>query len=147
MQHTSLTSKSPDEKYLAEIFETPGRGFPSDRQFQVILYSTANTNKYRIIYHSPDEGTPGTERFIWSRDSRYFLLLGKRFSIETNAPFTFLNSAYKSDEYGYLLYDVVESKVMCNSSQDTRYPRFFLTNLIGKDFDPAVLPELIRTNR
>jgi hypothetical protein len=140
-QYTSLTSSSPDDQQTVELYETPEGGFPSDRQFQIVLYPTTNTNRYKILFHSPDEGAPGTERFVWSTDSRYFLLLGGNFAAFTNAPLA--RASDRRSVYGYLLYDTISKKAFCNSAQSGRFPPFYIADLESKNFDQKTLDAAI----
>ncbi len=108
-----------------------------DRNFEVRLFRThESVRRGSIVFVSPDEGLPvGTERFIWSQDARYILLLGKHFFL-TNEPL-------QSGDQLYLLYDTKSQKVWCNSPQKPELPRFTLSELaklkfgsIGEGSDP-----------
>ena len=70
-----MSSRSPDGSILADVYET---GFAVDRQFQVRLtkYWLGVIPIRHVVYSSPDEGAPGGERLVWSRDGRHVLLLG-----------------------------------------------------------------------
>jgi hypothetical protein len=136
----TISKAAPNSSFLVELWDEP-RGFNIDRHFKVILRDR-RTNAETVLFKSPDEGAPGTERFAWSRDSRYFVLIGKNFGIETNAPLTRYNSSYKADEYAYLLYDTSEKRLFCNANQDETFPRFWINDLATKNFDPAEVPIL-----
>ncbi len=101
---------SPDGRYRVELREL-GRSI--DRNFEVVLIDQqAATPTPCTIFTSPDEGAPpGTERFLWSKDSRAVLLVGKHF-------FTGEDDASSGGrERPYLLYDVVTESLWCNASQ------------------------------
>jgi hypothetical protein len=82
-------STSPDRHYVVRIIERSDRAI--DRRFKVVLrdnWKKAET----LIYESPDEGVPGSERFLWATNSSAFLLIGRNFVVKTNAPFTYVDS-------------------------------------------------------
>jgi hypothetical protein len=138
----TVSKTAPNSFYVVELWDEPqGPGFSMDRHFNVVLRDS-RANGETLLFKSPDEGGAGTERFAWSRDSRYFVLIGKNSGIETNAPLTRYNSAYNADEYAYLLYDTSERRLFCNASQDLTFPRFSIADLASKNFDPTEVPIL-----
>jgi hypothetical protein len=83
-----------------------------DRRFSVIV---EGIDKKNVIYTSPDElNPPGTEQFIWSVDSNYVLLIGRRFA----ACDTFDSRGNQI----YLLYSYSDDKIWCCSKQKNYEP-------------------------
>ncbi len=106
----TAAATSPDGRYRVEIRELERF---IDRNFEVVLIDQqAASPTPRTIFTSPDEGAPpGTERFVWSKDSRAVLLVGKHFfTVEDD-------SSSGGRERPYLLYDVVTDSLWCNASQ------------------------------
>src|SRR4051812_39911810 len=69
-------SVSPNNAYRAKLVEKGEYSGYIDRNFDIILIEQA-TGKTKTIFSSPDEGRPpGTEKFMWSEDSVYLLLVG-----------------------------------------------------------------------
>jgi hypothetical protein len=69
------------------------------------------------VFRSPDEGIPrGTERFIWSEDSQFLLLVGKHFFLRRCC-------TLQSGDEAYLLLHVPSRQMWCNASQ-TSLPDF-----------------------
>jgi hypothetical protein len=86
-----------------------------DRNFTIRLESR-DEGEIRTVFSSPDEGMPeGTERFIWSGDSQYVLLVGSHFFVERSV-------AVGHSEQAYLLLHLPTKRVWCNSRQ-TSLPR------------------------
>jgi hypothetical protein len=133
----SAASPSPDGATTAEIFEQTAW---IDRNFQVRLktYWLGLIPRHRVIFRSPDEGDPPSERLLWSKDGRYLLLVGKQVS-PTN------RECLSSGEYLYLLYDGQSNLVTAN----TNVPAlegvsfrlgFTLADLAGMDFGEPLVP-------
>ncbi len=114
----SLESVSPDGKNKVRLVELP----VFDRNFQVhLIQQGVSTN---IIYSSPDEGRPvGTERVVWSKDSDYFVLVGKHFTV---------TKEYKrpNGEQLYLLYQLSAKKLWSNALQ-ANHAKFTSAELAG----------------
>ena len=115
---------SADESKRAVLVEK--RSF-IDRNFEIRLerWGLGGATNRTIIFSSPDEGRPvGTERFLWSRDGRKLLLVGKHF-------FTARDARLPTGEYLYFLHDVSTGEIRGNSG---RYPRFGLSDIAEIDF-------------
>ena len=113
----SASRTSPDIQWRALLveFDDDGR---MDRNFEVILRNRAGS-KQRVIFSSPDEGRPvGTERFIWSNDSRFLLLVGRHLGISDPA------DRLSTDEYLYLLHDLQTGTTRCNAAQQNKLAPF-----------------------
>ena len=126
----SLTSTSPDGRRRVEIVEITGR---LDRNFFLRLrdsQSGTTTN----IFHSPDEGGPGTERIIWSRDSSRLLLLGRNFLVEEQG-------RMPDGLQLYLLYDTKSRELKCNASQQDQYRGFSRTDIEGISWTGSIEPD------
>lgn len=117
-EYVSLRAESPNGQYAVEIVELPA---DIDRNFQVRLRYIPGKLALSVLL-SPDEGRPGTERIVWSKDSTRFVLLGRNFSVEPHARPGGTNEAL------YLLYDVTSGSAWCNASQK-RLPNFYRTQL------------------
>jgi hypothetical protein len=119
----TASAPSPDGKSKVLLIEKDD--FRIDRNFDVFLEdcSTA-TPKRTLLFSSPDEGKPvGTERFVWSKDSQFILLVGRQFGTKGDVKL-------KSGESLYLLYDVKNAILRCNASQQDKYGAF-----TGKDVE------------
>ena len=106
----TASATSPDGRFRVELREVTAF---VDRNFEVVLVDQRGTPPTsRVIFTSPDEGNPpGTERFVWSVDSRALLLVGEHF-------FTIDEAAERTEgEQPYLLYDVADDSLWCNASQ------------------------------
>ncbi len=111
---STVSSTSPDMRYRIELREVDAF---IDRNFEIVLADlTASPPSHRVIFSSPDEGPPGTERFIWSPDSRAVLLVGKNF-------FTAAGEKPQVGERAYLLFEVQTATLWCNAAQSSD-PRF-----------------------
>lgn len=120
---TSLVSDSPDGSKRAAIVEHRGR---FDRNFAVRIRDALG---WTTIYESPDEGGrgAGAERFIWSKDGAWLLLVGKRFySIE--------GVRLDTGEDLYLLYDVERGRLWCNAVAGRYRKPFGIEELATTDF-------------
>jgi hypothetical protein len=111
----SLISESSTGAYRVTLLELNGG---MDRNFEVWLERKADGFRTNI-FRSPDEGRPGTERIIWSRDHSQFVLVGRHFVVEDRPRIPI--------ETLYLLYDIPSGKLWCNASQAS-LPRFRETN-------------------
>ena len=121
-EYVSLRSESPNGYYAVEIGELP---VFLDRNFQVRLRSLPSQFALSVLL-SPDEGVPGTERIVWSKDSTRFVLLGRNFSVEPHA------RTGGTNEVLYLLYDVGSGSAWCNAAQKglPNFDRPQLTNTV-----------------
>lgn len=101
---------SPDGRFRAELRELDRF---IDRNFEVVVIDQqAMPRTPRVIFTSPDEGAPpGTERFVWSKDSRAVLLVGRHFFTGDD------DARIAGQEQPYLLYDVVTEALWCNTAQ------------------------------
>jgi hypothetical protein len=123
---TSLLS--PDQRLRAVLLDRPH--FPSiDRNFVVRIEETEGVS--RKVFMSPDESPTGigSERFLWSKDSKRLLLVGKRFWVREGVQL-------ESGEFLYFLYDVPSGQVWCNS--DRQGPPFGPNELAGYDFGESL---------
>jgi hypothetical protein len=125
IRHEKTTSLlSPDNRLLAVLLDRPHS--PSiDRNFEVHIEEVGGPS--RKVFVSPDESPSGigSERFLWSKDSKRVLLVGKRFWVREGVQL-------ETGEFLYLLYDVPMHKVWCNS--DHEGPPFGADELAGYDF-------------
>jgi hypothetical protein len=113
---TTTQSLSPDEGYRITLVEIkPNTPLRIDRNFKLLL-ATLDTEDKRetnkdTLFRSPDEGKPiGSERFVWSRDSTYVLLVGKHFFVAGDL-------AVGNGEQAYFLYHLPSKRSWCNSKQ------------------------------
>jgi hypothetical protein len=113
---------SPDGRWAALLVER--NAGPLDRQFEVRL-ERRDSSHSTIVFTSPDEGRPvGTERFIWSGCSDYFLLVGRRFFVITGTPVT------ADGEDAYLLHQVSAGLSWCNARQQSGLPPIRQSHLV-----------------
>ena len=121
---STVQSISPDGKLHVFLVE---KTYPGgiDRNFEILLeLNSTQSAKREVLFSSPDEGRPiGTERFVWSKDGKYLLLLGKHFFVENTRNVT------STGEMPYLLYDTQSREVKCNASQVDKYKRFSVGDL------------------
>lgn len=112
---STTSSTSSDGHYRIELRE---RDAFIDRNIEIVLTDlAASPPSHRVIFTSGDEGPPGTERFIWSPDSRAVLLVGNDF---------FITDAGEQPQVGereYLLFEVQTGTLWCNAAQSSD-PRF-----------------------
>lgn len=101
-----------------------------DRNFSVTIKDNQSGTEHTVLARSQDEGRPPTERFIWSKDERYLLLVGKSF---------FVKPAFKlnTGETLYLLYDRQEQTLKLNSGQ-TKSAHFDPEALEGIEFEETL---------
>lgn len=119
-----VSSQSPDKSVSVSIVESVGQ---LDRNFEVVLETASELRVKRVIFKSPDEGLPGTERFLWSKDSRYLLLTGQKLFVEEE-------DILPNGERLYLLYDQRTDLLKCNAAQ-ARHPHFKLADLKSIDWE------------
>ena len=117
----TASAASPDGRMAVQLVDPDSF---LDRNFSLRLRGSSWW--WRHIWLSPDEGPPGGERFVWSRDGRYVLLVGPNF-------FALPESCLASGEYLYLHLDTRSGAVRNNATQ-TRGPRFALADLAGVEF-------------
>lgn len=114
----TMSALSPSNRYRALLVERPAF---IDRNFDVVILDV-DTDNERTIFTSPDEGRPiGSERFLWSRDDQYLLLLGRNFFVAEAA-------VLDSGEQMYLLHHLPTGGTWCNATQ-ADIPRFDATIL------------------
>ena len=119
-----------DGRWLAEVLELPRT---LDFNFVVRLRTSwlGVIPRHRIVFHSPDEGPPRAERFLWSRDGRHLVLLGTRFfAVRPEA-------CLASGEWLYLLVDTSTGRVHANTEQ-SRLPPFSLDDVRAMDLGMAL---------
>ncbi len=111
----TVMSLSPDDKYRVSLWEL-NAPLMIDRNFRIKLteFSPSPWGRDTTVqlFQSPDEGRPiGSERFIWSKDSQYVLLVGRHF-------FEQQVTGYRipTGEIAYWLLHVPSRKVCCNST-------------------------------
>ena len=114
----TLQSLSPDGSYRVTLRELP---VFLDRNFALELVDS-HTGQSNLVFRSPDEGLPGSERIVWSQDSTRFLLLGTNFSALSEA-------SLPGGQQLYLMYDTVSGTLRCNASQQNKYPPFTTNDL------------------
>ena len=123
----SLKSMSPDGLTQVEIVEITGR---FDRNFYVRLTDVQRGIATNIFY-SPDEGSPSTERIVWSRDSSRLLLLGREFFVKGQG-------RMQDGQQLYLLYDHKSGELKCNATQQDRYRGFNRADLVAIDWNDQI---------
>jgi hypothetical protein len=125
----TTTALSPDDKWQAVLVE---RGSYLDRNFDVRLGPTGGVSSSFVpIFSSPDEGRPiGSERFIWSKDSNYLLLVGRQFAVEGQ-------TRMQTGEDLYLLYHLPTKRLLCNARQVSAQ-RFSFADLAKIEFTERV---------
>ena len=110
----TMSSLSPNDQWRVILAE---RRLDIDRNF-VIQLEEVKSGRVRTVFNSPDEGRPvGSERIIWSVDSRRFLVLGRHFYGSNAARFS-------TGEQPYLLMDLPTGKAWCNAGQQEGLPEF-----------------------
>ena len=123
-QEETTSLLSPDNRRRAVLHDRPHS--PSiDRNFEVRVEEVGEAS-YKV-FSSPDESPLGigSERFLWSKDSKTLLLVGRRFWGREGVQL-------ETGEFLYLLYDVSTRKVWCNS--DVQGPPFGANELAERDF-------------
>lgn len=105
---------SPDGVYSV-VIEQPSLRFV-DRNFRVVLTRVA-TGEEVEIFRSKDQSPSITkENFVWSKDSRYFALIGDSYYVVDG-------STIEGGDIIFLVYDVTGEIMYCNADDDRRYPR------------------------
>ena len=90
-------------------------------------------NTLETIFRSPDEGRPiGSERFIWSVDGQYLLLVGRHFYVEGSV-------RLRTGEELYLLYHLPTRRLRCNA-RPAQSDRFGFSDLAGISFVEPLTP-------
>ena len=130
----TTTALSPNEELQAVLVE-PFDKIAFDRNFVIkIGKSGRNLDELESVFRSPDEGRPiGSERLIWSKDSQYLLLVGRKFFAHEDAP------RIKSGETLYLLIHVPSKRQWCNSRQG-KFERFGFNDLASITFSETIEP-------
>lgn len=111
-------SLSPDGRYSIHLIEIqPNHPLRLDRNFRLELVQVEASGEpvassRDILFESPDEGPAGTERFIWSKDGMYVLLVGREFFVDRELP-----TAGEEGEHAYLLYHVPTRRLWVNARQ------------------------------
>ena len=114
-EHTTLISLSPDDERRVHLVAVKLDWL--DRNF-VIRLERLSDSSTETLFRSPDEGMPiGSERIVWSPDSRQFVLLGRHFYVRKGTPSV-------GGEQLYLLYDVMARRLWCNAEQQRAFPHF-----------------------
>jgi hypothetical protein len=128
-ERTTLTRLSPDETLRASLVE---RVFPSfDRNFQIRLEDLVK-GETTTIFRSPDEGKPyGTERLIWSKDSKWLLLVGRHCFVKEDL---FLDNG----DQLYFLYQVASGRFWLNSAERPDLPALKAEMVDGVEFTEPV---------
>ena len=123
---TSLLS--PDKRLRAVLLDRP-HSSAIDRNFEVRIEEAGAAP--RTVWMSPDESPLGigTERFLWSSDSKRLLVVGKTFWVRKGVELA-------DGESLYFLYDVPSGQVWCNS--DSEGPPFGPQELAGHDFGESL---------
>ena len=116
----TTTSMSPNGKiksYLIELDRWVDRNF-------VIGIRDISQDTINILFTSPDECSPGSEKFIWSDDSNELILISNKLWIDEN-----LQNIKLPDEnniYWYINFS--DNNQLCNASQ-TNMKRVFLNDI------------------
>jgi hypothetical protein len=119
-KQTSLTSLSPDGEFLVRLRSLE---WGIDRNIEVWIEAVHGSRK-SLVFDSPDEDFPaGTERILWSKDGRQFVLIGQHF--------THLSPTARlpGGEFLYLLVDVENGAIRCNSTAQEKLPSFSTRDL------------------
>jgi hypothetical protein len=135
---TFVSKHSPDEKYLAELVESISGGIANgDRHIEVRVSSLSTSNpQAETIFKSPDVGAL-TERLLWSKDSRYLLVVGKNGDLAVGPA-----AVTDTGDVLYLVYDLQKRELRCNETQlQTPMKSFDFTDLSIIDFGEQFRPE------
>jgi hypothetical protein len=125
----TTTRLSPDETLRVRLIETSPSA--NDRTFMLQLESLVEGTKTQI-YKSPDEGRPeGTERLIWSKDGKWFLLVGRHFFVKEDL---FLDNG----DQIYFLCHVPSKKAWVNSDQPEGLPSLTAARIEGIEFTEPI---------
>lgn len=106
-EKVTYSSPSPSGRYALKIIE-PVHAL--DRNFRVYLEDSKLPNQLQLIFVSPDESRPASERALWSSDEKCVLLVSDSVLV---SPEIKLRTGEKLN----LLYSLEDRKLWCNSSQ------------------------------
>ncbi len=128
-EQSTASRLSPDETLRASLVE---RAYPFiDRNFQIRLENLVNRDT-TTIFHSPDEGNPyGSERLIWSKDGKWFLLVGRHFFVKEDL---FLDNG----DQLYFLYQISSGKFWLNSAERPDLPALKAETIEGIEFTEPI---------
>ena len=128
---TTTQSLSPNDAYRISLVERkPHLPLKIDRNFAIILETLAD-GEYENLFDAPDEGKPiGSERFVWSKDSDYVLLVGRHFIVDKDLP-------VGNGEQAYFLYHLPSKRSWRNARQAAG-ERLTATQLEQIDFVPPL---------
>ena len=110
----TLVSRSPDSSHRIIVREGP----PGlvDRNFNVYLVDQ-QTGKERRIFSSDDQDPRiSREQFVWSEDSLKVALVGDMYDVTPGA-------TLPGGDIVFLMYDLENHKLWCNTVNDPKYPR------------------------
>jgi hypothetical protein len=122
-QSRTLEGFGPLSLHIEEI---PHSIANPDRNFRLILRDRTNGDR-TVIFTSPDEGPPGTERASWSTNGGYVLVSGRNF-------FTRQELTMADGTTAYLLYEIATGRVWCNASQVSSLPPLTYDVLVQAGF-------------
>ena len=117
----TASAAAPDGRMVVQLVD-PGRIL--DRNF--IIRLRGSSGWWHQIWSSPDEGLPGGERFLWSRDGRHVVLIGPKF-------FALPESCLASGDFLYLHLDTGTGAVR-NNATHSGGPRFAVADLADVEF-------------
>ncbi len=125
--YVSLSAPSQDGRIVAEVKELLGW---IDFNFEVRLkrHWLGLIPRYETLFRSPDEGPPGAERLLWSKDGRHLLLVGTRFLAMRE------EACLASGDWLYLLVDTQARTIHTNSKQVRDPQPFSIEGLRAIDF-------------
>jgi hypothetical protein len=116
----TLLSLSPDDRWRVHLIER-GQPINIDRNFLLRLEQLSDGSIVEL-FRSPDEGRPiGSERILWSRDSKQFVLVGRHFYVHEGAQLP-------TGEALYLMYDIPSERLACNAEQQSTHTGFSLSD-------------------
>jgi len=109
-RETTCSSISPDQRFEILLID---QKYPFiDRNFRILLHDLEQGTTSRL-FQSPDESVQcDSDRFIWSKDGRYFLLVGPEFFVHDDH-----RVMLKTGEFAYYLYNLSTKEAWCNASQ------------------------------
>ena len=108
-----------------ELWESTHDPTASHHSFCVFL---VRDGEPEVLFESPEEpGPPGTERFLWSPDKRWMLLVGRQYQLTQDI-------RTPEGDSCYLLYDVQTHTLLCNTSQSDWPTRFSVKDLQDAGF-------------
>ena len=136
---TVVSKHSPDEKYLDELVESISGSMGNGDRHIELRVSNPNTSKTQAetIFKSPDVGAR-TERLLWSKDSRYLLVVGKAGGLGVGP-----EAVTDTGDVLYLLYDLEKRELKCNETQlDIPRKSFDFRDLVGINFGEQFRPSV-----